>query len=431
VHRWSVRCAVLAVVAAALVPVDGVGAQVLTGGTLRRYNPAYKAVPQISALRRAPKATIPIPLGLFQVLNDSTITDTDSSYYNPVQILNYIFNPPLYLEIKKAPTPTNDVEFFIGQNELIVDLGASSAIIPDNFGFATSQRLFNVGVDVRGFSVGVLAWFHTDAGITLGDSLRAFLKEAVPAQPLTRYSLDVDGVAQGGFAPQVGYAGRVWGDSARGIYAGATVRYYLGTAMVSARGEAGFTSDSVIFGGNNPVTEDAAGRTYKADPAPAAGRGFGTDLGVVYAAGPIEVGAGITDLGATLTWSETDIDSVQWDAAGDSLIEVTIGDNVEAKTKLPVSTILHGTYAFPTGTTVRAGILTNTRGTVLSLGGEQALGVFAVRAGLSRDQRDMVQYAWGGSIRLGPVGLNVDFFTHSRSLSEERGITMASTLSIY
>jgi hypothetical protein len=430
VRRWSVRSAIVLTLGAALFPAAGARAQMLTGSTLRRYNPAYKAVPATSA-GRGPKVTIPIPLGIIQVLNDSTITDTDSSYYNPIQILNYVLNPPLYLELKRAPTPTNDVEFFIGENELIVDLGESSTLIPDEFGVATSQRLFNAGVDIKGFSVGVMMWFHTDAGITLGDSLRAFLKDAVPAQPLTRYSVDLDGLVQGGFAPQVGYAGRVWGDSTRGVYAGATARYYLGTAYAAMRGEAGFTTDSVIFGGNNPVTEDAWARTYTAAPSPVAGRGFGVDLGAVYAAGPIEVGAGVTDLGATLTWSQTDVDSAQWDADGDSLITTSLGDDVETKTKLPVSTILHGTYLFPTGTTVRAGILTNTRGTVFSLGGEQALGVFSVRAGLSRDQRKLVQYAWGGSIRFGPVGLNVDFFTHSRSLAEERGITMASTLSIY
>jgi hypothetical protein len=43
----------------------------------------------------------------------------------------------------------------------------------------------------------------------------------------------------------------------------------------------------------------------------------------------------------------------------------------------------------------------------------------------------MIQYAWGGGVRLGPVGFDVGFFTHSRSLSTERGITMSTTLSIY
>ena len=62
---------------------------------------------------------------------------------------------------------------------------------------------------------------------------------------------------------------------------------------------------------------------------------------------------------------------------------------------------------------------------------EQALGVFRLRGGLVRDQRKMLQYAWGGGVRFGPVGLDVGFYTHSRSISEERGITMTTALLIF
>jgi hypothetical protein len=88
-------------------------------------------------------------------------------------------------------------------------------------------------------------------------------------------------------------------------------------------------------------------------------------------------------------------------------------------------------YAFPTGTVLRGGVLRNHRGTLVSAGAEQRLGVFTLRGGLVRDQRAKLQYAWGGGVRFGPVGLDVGFFTHSRSLSTERSITMATSLSIY
>ena len=47
-------------------------------GSLRRYNPAYRAVPgrRVGAAR----LTIPIPLGLLQALKDSAAFDFDSSY---------------------------------------------------------------------------------------------------------------------------------------------------------------------------------------------------------------------------------------------------------------------------------------------------------------------------------------------------------------
>ena len=48
-----------------------------------------------------------------------------------------------------------------------------------------------------------------------------------------------------------------------------------------------------------------------------------------------------------------------------------------------------------------------------------------------RDQRKLIEFGWGGGVRLGPVELNVGFWTHSNSLSNERGITMATSLSVY
>ncbi|MGH7337082.1 MAG: hypothetical protein ACREI7_05865, partial [Myxococcota bacterium] len=89
-------------------------------GALGRFNPAYRAVPAREG--RSAKFTIPIPLGLIQALKDSTATDFDSSYFNPIALANYILHPPIFLEIKKSPTPTNDVEFTIGRNALLVDL---------------------------------------------------------------------------------------------------------------------------------------------------------------------------------------------------------------------------------------------------------------------------------------------------------------------
>ena len=37
----------------------------------------------------------------------------------------------------------------------------------------------------------------------------------------------------------------------------------------------------------------------------------------------------------------------------------------------------------------------------------------------------------GGGVRLGPLGLDVGFWTHTNSLSNERGVTMATSFSLY
>jgi hypothetical protein len=417
--------------AAIVLPPAPAGAQVIDAGTLNRYNIAYRALPPRPAMGQRARVTIPIPLGLIQVLGDSTVWDRDSSYYNPVQLVNYILNPPLYLEVKRAPTPTNDVEFFIARNQLIIDLGASSALVPEAFELGGSSRPFNVGYGVAGFRVGLMTWVHNELELRLDDSLRAVLKDAAPVLPNSRYGVTAAGLVQGGIAPEIGWGGRLLGDTAGGLYAGAALRYLLGVSYARIGGAAGFTTGDTIFSDVNPLTEDVAGRVLTADPALTAGTGVGLDLGVVWAAGPLEVGLGVTDIGATITWSQTTVDTLIWDADSNQVVDSTLARDVESKTVLPVAALLSGAYAFPTGTVVRGGMLRNNRGTILSVGGEQRLGVFALRAGLTRDQRQRIQYTWGGGVRLGPVGLDLGFFTHSRSLSEERSITMATTLSIY
>jgi len=65
------------------------------------------------------------------------------------------------------------------------------------------------------------------------------------------------------------------------------------------------------------------------------------------------------------------------------------------------------------------------------VGAEQRFGVFVLRAGVARDQRKKIEFAWGAGVRFGPFGLDAGFWTHSNSLSDERGITLATSLAIY
>ena len=49
-------------------------------------------------------------------LGDDPMFNRDSTKFNPVEILNLALNLPLFYEVKKAPTPTNDWTIGIGQN---------------------------------------------------------------------------------------------------------------------------------------------------------------------------------------------------------------------------------------------------------------------------------------------------------------------------
>src|SRR2546427_5187780 len=114
------------------------GVSVGRSGSVSRFNAAYRAVPARSGLEGQPKVTIPIPLGLIQFFHDHPIShlgddptfNPDSTGFNPVEILNLALNLPLFYEVKKAPTPTNDVTIGIGENFFQVNLGQSAMLVP-------------------------------------------------------------------------------------------------------------------------------------------------------------------------------------------------------------------------------------------------------------------------------------------------------------
>lgn len=406
------------------------GVSLSRDGALGRFNPAYRAVPAREG--RSAKVTIPIPLGLFQVLKDSTAFDFDSSYFNPIALANYILHPPIFLEIKKAPTPINDVEFTIGRDSLIVDLGSAGQLVPtDRFGFGGASRPMDLGVTIKGVHVGVLAWEDHEVGFQLGDTLLRFLRQKDPARTNTAYASDGDAVVQGGFAPTLGYAGRVWGDTTRGIYVGAAVHYYLGAAYGSVNGTAGFVTSDTLFAGSNPVTPavDALVRYSKAGNS--LGRGVGADIGFVYVSGPVEVGVGVNDIGATLTWKDTRVDSLFFRSDSNDFASTQIANHISTKTKLPITYVANASLELGTATTAGAMILNNGRGTSVQVGVEQRIGPLAVRGGVARDQRKRVQLGWGTGLRFGSFSLDVGFATHSSSLSNARGITMGTSISIY
>lgn len=419
----------------------GMGGLALGGtASLRRYNAAYRAVPQHGGRPGQPKFTIPIPLGLIQFFHDHPISqlgddpafNPDSAGFNPIEILNQILNPPLFYEVKKAPTPVNDVIFTIGIDSLVVDLGAASKLVPeDRFGIGGSSRPLDPGIGIKGVRVSVTGWMQNDLGVELGDTLLAFLRDAQPAQHNTRYNVLGDGLVQGGFAPSLGYAGRVAGDTALGLYVGGALHYYLGVAYARVRGDGGFITGDSIFTGPNPVTPDVHVLTQYSKAGNSLGHGVGGDVGVAFVSGPIELGVGVNDIGATLTWSDTRQDSLLYDQVGDTIYTKPLpAQHVETKTKLPVTYIANLAYTVGK-TTLGADVVNPGRGTTVHVGGEQRVGVFVVRGGLARDQRKRLEFGWGGGLRFGSVSLDVGFWTHTNSLSNERGITMATSVSVY
>jgi hypothetical protein len=151
----------------------------------------------------------------------------------------------------------------------------------------------------------------------------------------------------------------------------------------------------------------------------------------VWVSGPFEVGVGANDIGAQLTWSDTKVQTVSYVSTTGKIVTVIDTNHVETKTKLPITYIANAALRMGTGTTVGGDVVNSGRGTVIHVGVEQRTGPFAIRGGVSRDQRKRMQFGFGGGLRLGPIGFDVGFFTHSNSFSPQRAITMATAISIY
>lgn len=419
-------------------------------GNASRYNPAYRAVKNRSGGGTgAPKVTIPVPVGLYDFFRQHPINqltkdpmfNPDSAAFNPVALLNIVLNPPLYYDIRKPPTPTNNVEFTIGKNQLIMNLGETRVLIPDqSFGLGTSGRLLDLGAGFGGFHASVMGFVHYDLRFTLDTALRSVLKDTVPVQPDSSYFILTDALAQTGLSPTLSYSGRVWHPAGvettngapnpnadDGVYLGAAAHYYFGATYGRGVGPAGFTVGNPIFGVTPSVLFDGVVHTSNRPN----GHGVGADVGVAWITGPFEVGVGANDLGAELTWSDTKVQRIQYDPNGDSISTSLLANHVESKTKLPVSYIANAALRMGTGTTVGGDVFNAGRGTVIHLGAEQRTGPFAIRGGVARDQRKKLQFGFGGGLRMGGFGLDVGVWTHTNSLADTRTMTLATSISVY
>ena len=405
-------------------------------GNLRRYNAAYRAVPARVGQPSEPKLTIPIPLGLVRFFRDHPLLrlDEDPTFnpsspgFNAVEIVNFALNPPLLYDLSKAPAPTHDAIFTSGRDWFLVDLGQAPKLVPqDPYEIGGTIRPLDPGFGIGGLRVSVMGWAHDDVRLRLGDTLRGFLLDAQPLQGNTRYSLLADATLEFGFAPTVGFAGRLVGNATAGLYVGGAFHYYLGVGYAQLTSDGGLTTGNTIVRGPNPATADARGLIQYAKPGQAFGHGTGGDVGAVLVAGPIEIGVGVNDLGATIIWPDTRRDSVFYRGSGSSRL---VANHLQAKTTLPVSYLANVTCTLGS-TTLGADALNGGRGTTVHVGGEHRISVLALRGGVARDPRRRFEFGYGAGLRLGTFSIDAGAWTHTNALSSERAVTMVTSLSIY
>ena len=295
-----------------------------------------------------------------------------------------------------------------------------------------NERKCGRAMEESSLRLSVFGFIEEDIGSDLNDNLRGFLRDAQPAQPDSEYDILPSARAQAGFAPSLGWAGKLAGpDPDHGFYIGATVHRYYGVAYGQGSGTIGLVLHDTIFASDSaPTPAGSVDFQYTNHPGSKFGTGMGGDVGFVAIQGPIEFGLGVNDIGATITWPLTRLEEAHYVDSTNAFVKTVLADSVETKTTIPVSYI--GNVAYTTGNiTFGANVVNTGRKTVMHVGAETRAGPFAVRGGISRDQRKQIQFGWGGGVRLGFLGLDVGFATNSNNLSSQRGIVMATSLVIY
>jgi len=419
------------------------GGALLDRAALARTNPAYRAVPPRET---QPRVAIPIPLGLVQLAADDELSfNPRDPRFNVFKLVDLALYPPFFLELKKptVPTSTSDLELFIAQDSLKLDLGDARAFVPeDDFELGGLSRPFALGVTIGQVRVSAGPFAYNETAIGLDANMRGFLRDAEAARANTRYGLVSNGVGQTGVAPAVEYSLLVPGTGSgdpgaaspfatpSGLYLGGAVRLYLGLAMTRATADAGLTTGDPVFDQVNPARADFASTVFYQTANDGFGTGLGLDVGAVYVAGPVELGVGLNDVGNTsITWKGATHKLFFLDDQS-AFIDSTVARRTEVKTEIPM-TFVANVGVESGGFVLGAALVTGLGGTEYRAGGERWLGPVALRGGLGLDTRHIVQFGWGAGVRLGSVGLDVGLATHSASISGERGLRLATSLAIY
>ena len=160
------------------------------------------------------------------------------------------------------------------------------------------------------------------------------------------------------------------------------------------------------------------------------GRGFGMDFGAVAFVRGFEIGLGVNDLVHAVTW-RVDIDTLRIDTNTNDVESIPGPRNVDIDGTFPVSWNLSLAYRGLPGWTLAGTLLRTVGDPEVHLGAEKWLGSVALRGGAFLDTSRRTQGTAGAGFRFGSLGLDVGFSTHSRSLTEERGLEMGLSLALY
>jgi len=311
-------------------------------------NVAYRAVPRGGDNDVGPRS-IPLPLGLIQLIADHPTFDSKDPNFNAFEIAQLIARTPYTLQIKKPGELSSDVIVDVAQNSLAVDLGELQRMFPDrDLRFGTTFASPNLEFGTKNFFAGVRPEMEVRNTLRLDPTLQAALGDAQPFVPDTQYGAHDFARAQGAVAFSVGTAiplvpaiGAPGGNPRKGgvaLYGGVRAKYLRGVALWQASAAGNFATGDTIFGANTSLNT-----AYTADvretrhPALSAAHGEAADVGLVLFVHRLEIGVGVNDLGATLHWKNTDLDRYTYDSASNTNVTTPVERGADFTSQFPVT----------------------------------------------------------------------------------------------
>ncbi|MBN1504115.1 MAG: hypothetical protein JW952_03540, partial [Candidatus Eisenbacteria bacterium] len=152
----------------------GMGGVVLSDySDAQNRNVAFRAVP-----RENLRGSIPLPLGIVQVLTSLPELDPDEDEFNPLEIAELVTNFPVFLRLKSPDTMEDDVVIDVARNRLRIDLGDVAEVVPDEpFEIGGLLDHPSGSFSVRGVFAGLSPLVVAESDLELSPTLEKALRE--------------------------------------------------------------------------------------------------------------------------------------------------------------------------------------------------------------------------------------------------------------
>ena len=306
-------------------------------GDVVRVNPAYRAAPRFEPPGERP---IPLPIGLLNA--DFPTFDTNDEDFDLIAAVDFLWNIPWALQIGRPDPLSGDVGIFVAQDRVVVDLKDARDIVPeDGLHAGDHHTIFELGATFDlGRRLGVVhvapvqVFVIDEIEVDVDDALVDVLRRGEPIVGGRRYTMDARAVVQHGFSSSIAYAreiplpggsavdGEDWLESYWAserdrprLWAGLALRRYFGLTYAGVDGDLGMTGGEPLLGGDEDFVIDLDSRIHHSFPNGLTGWGTGwaVDLGMLLRWRSFELGAGVGDLFADLSWSKTRVQRYAYD----------------------------------------------------------------------------------------------------------------------